>query len=620
MAGSYPRGHGGPRLRHTLIRIVTDVSLPASIETLYVRHLEQRRAELGMKERRHAWFGHARLAIAASAGLILALWRLDGLVWLLVPLVVFVVVAVAHAALLNARDRLQSAVAFYERGLARIRHAWIGRGRTGEDLRPDEHLYAHDLDIFGRGSIFELLATTRTRAGEETLARWLLSPAPPAVVEERQAAIRELAGRLDLREQIAVLGDQLRVGVDTGLLRRWSASPVTLRGLAPRLSLALLATGSIGGLALWYETGRWGHAVLALLITQLVVGQWFKPRVSSVVQAVEEPSHDLDLVASLLRTLENDRFASAHLQRLQATIGTGDRRASSEIARLARFVALLASRRNVMFAPVSVLMLWATQWAFAIERWREDAGVHIPQWLDAIGEFEALLSIGGFAAEHPAFVFPDLAADSSPTLVATALAHPAMSPDAVPNDIALGAGTPHLVVVSGSNMSGKSTFLRAIGVNVVLANMGAPVRASAFRLSALDLGASISVHDSLTDGRSRFFAEIVRLKQVVDLAAARGGALLFLFDEILSGTNSHDRRIGAEALLTGLVRIGAIGLVTTHDLALGDITARLPDVSANAHFEDQFAEGTLAFDYTLRPGVVRTSNALALMKSIGLDV
>jgi DNA mismatch repair ATPase MutS len=169
-------------------------------------------------------------------------------------------------------------------------------------------------------------------------------------------------------------------------------------------------------------------------------------------------------------------------------------------------------------------------------------------------------------------------------------------------------------------MSGKSTFLRTIGVNVVLAGMGAPVRARSFRLSALEIGASISVHDSLTDGRSRFFAEIMRLKRIVDLSAARHGALLFLLDEILSGTNSHDRRIGAEALMTGLVRNGAIGLVTTHDLALGAMTDRLGAAATNAHFEDQFTEGTLAFDYTLRPGIVRTSNAIALMRSIGLEV
>jgi DNA mismatch repair ATPase MutS len=245
--------------------------------------------------------------------------------------------------------------------------------------------------------------------------------------------------------------------------------------------------------------------------------------------------------------------------------------------------------------------------------------VHIPRWLDTVGEFEALLALGTFAAEHPSFVFPELLPTATSTLRATAMAHPTLPPDAVVNDLTLGADAAHLLVVSGSNMSGKSTFLRAIGVNVVLAQMGAPVRATSFQLSPLAVGSTISVHDSLTDGRSRFFAEITRLKHVVDLTRARHGAVLFLLDEILSGTNSHDRRIGAEALLVGLARDGAIGLVTTHDLALGEITARLPS-AVNMHFEDQFGEGGLAFDYTLRPGIVRTSNAIALMRSIGLEV
>jgi hypothetical protein len=603
---------------YTGATVSSDVN-PAGPQSTYQRLLAERRADLAAKERAHAWFGHARLAIAASAGAILIAGGLDALVWILLPLAVFVGVAIAHGQLLNARDRSASAVAFYERGLARIGHTWIGRGRTGEDLKPAEHLYAHDLDIFGRGSIFELLATTRTRAGEETLARWLLAPAEAPIVRARQDAVRELATRIDLRETVAVLGDQLKVGVDTTLLRNWSASPIRLRGVAGPVALAALATTTVSALLYWGSSGLAGGLVLALALTELVVGQFYKPRVVAVIEAVEEPSHDLTLLADLLRTLERERFNSPHLQQLQAAIGTGERRASAEIARLARQVAMLASRRNVLFAPLSVVMLWATQWAFAIERWRAGAGVHIGQWLDVIGEFEALLAIGAFAAEHPDYVFPDLVA-SAPVLAATALAHPVLPPAAVANDIVLGGDAPHLVVVSGSNMSGKSTFLRTIGVNVVLAAMGAPVRATAFRLSPLGIGASISVHDSLTDGRSRFFAEIVHLKHIVDLTVARGGAMLFLLDEILSGTNSHDRRIGAEAVLTGLVRNGAIGLVTTHDLALGDITARLPSRAANMHFEDQFAQGTLAFDYTLRPGIVQTSNALALMRSIGLEV
>jgi hypothetical protein len=586
----------------------------------YRQRLAARTATLEARERAHAWFGHTRLLIAASVVVILIVGGLDALAWVLVPVGLFVVVAMAHGRLLNARDRAASAAAFYERGLLRLSHDWIGRGRTGEHYRPAEHPYADDLDMFGRGSTFELLATTRSQAGEQTLARWLLEPAGPEVVRGRQDAVRELGDRLDLRERVAVLGDQLRVGVDATLLRTWSSSPVQLHGAALRIGLICLPAATTFLLARWLQSGGPGLALLAVVLVQLGVAQWLKARVQTVIHAVEEPAHDLELLGGLLRTLEHERFTSAYLRKLQSAVSTEGRRASAEIGRLEQLVAVLSSRRNVMFAPLSALWMWATQWAFAIEGWRARAGLRIPGWLDAVGEFEALLALATFSAEHPAFVFPVIGESDPTVLRATALAHPTLPPDAVANDLSLGGQTgPRLAIVSGSNMSGKSTFLRAIGVNVVLAQMGAPVRASALELSPLAVGATMSVHDSLTDGRSRFFAEITRLKQVVDLARERRGAVLFLLDEILSGTNSHDRRIGAEALLTGLVADGAIGLVTTHDLVLGDIATRLP-AAINVHFEDRFEGDRLTFDYRLRPGVVRTSNAIALMRSIGLEV
>jgi DNA mismatch repair ATPase MutS len=286
---------------------------------------------------------------------------------------------------------------------------------------------------------------------------------------------------------------------------------------------------------------------------------------------------------------------------------------------LSRLVALLASRRNVMFAVPAALVMWATHWAFAIDAWKRRAGVHIPRWLEVVGEFEALLALGAFAAEHPSYAFPVLN-DGVPGIEAAQLAHATLGEEAVANDLALGSNRPHLLVVSGSNMSGKSTWMRTIGVTVVLARMGAPVRAAACTLSPLAIGAAIRVQDSLTDGRSRFFAEILRLKHIVDLAKIEKGAVLFLLDEILSGTNSHDRRIGAEAVMLELVNAGAVGLVTTHDLALAAITDKLGPRAVNAHFDDRFEDGTLHFDYRLKPGVVETSNALALMRAVGIDV
>ena len=593
---------------------------PIDVEQDYEARLTRRQAQWAADDRRHAWFSYARLAIAAGAVVVLIVGGLAAMAWLLVPLALFLLVAVAHVRVLNARDRSRSAVTFYERGLARIRFEWIGTGRSGDEYRRPDHLYAEDLDIFGRGSLFELLATTRTRAGEATLADWLLSPAPHDVARARQVAVRELAGRTDLREMVAVLGDHVKVAVDAPLLRRWAAAPAALGHRAARFGVAVLVVVTVTTVFWWSQTGQLSAAAAALLIAQVLVGAALRPRVVSVIAAVDEPAHDLDVLSGLLRVLEGERFSSPHLQALQSSLsGSGSRPASSEIARLSRLVALLASRQNVMFAVPAALLMWATQWAFAIDAWKRRAGIHIPEWLDTVGEFEALLALGGFAAEHPQHVFPNLV-DGPPRLSAIGMAHVTLPDTAVANDALMGAADPHLVVVSGSNMSGKSTWMRTIGVSVVLARMGAPVRARAFELSPLAVGAAIRVMDSLTDGRSRFYAEIVRLKQIVELARAERGAVLFLLDEILSGTNSHDRRIGAEAIMVGLVEEGAIGFVTTHDLALADIAAGLRAKAVNAHFDDTFADGVLHFDYTLKPGVVETSNALALMRSIGIEV
>ena len=593
--------------------------MAVSIEQEYRARREARLAALAAKERAHARFSYVRLVIAgAAAGLFLFLgW--GAVPWLVYPIVAFGVTAFLHARLLNDRDRAASAVAFYDRGLARAAHQWIGTGDTGDRFREPEHPYADDLDIFGRGSVFELLATTRTRAGQETLAHWLLHAAPPEVIRERQDAVRDLMPRLDLREKLAVLGDGLGVGVDAAGMRTWAVRPLQLPGGQVRAALFALTALVASSLVVVASTERGGRIALALLAIQAVIALRLKPRVQSVMHGVEAPARDLTLLSDVLRTMERQTFTAPRLVALQRELQSTSRPASAEVGRLARLGALLASRDNVMFALIAALLMWATHCALAIEAWRARVGSHVPAWLDAVGELEALVALGTFAAEHPDYVFPTLTTPPA-QLSGESIAHPLLGDEAIANDAALGGAAPALLVVSGSNMSGKSTFLRALGVNVVLASAGAPVRATALRLSPLAIGASIRIQDSLQDGRSRFFAEIKRLKQVVDLATASQGQALFLLDEILAGTNSHDRRHGAEALMRGLVGLGAIGLVTTHDLALGDIAANLAPRAANVHFQDHFADGHLHFDYRLRPGIVQTSNAIPLMRSIGLDV
>jgi DNA mismatch repair ATPase MutS len=276
------------------------------------------------------------------------------------------------------------------------------------------------------------------------------------------------------------------------------------------------------------------------------------------------------------------------------------------------------SKGNVLFAILAFYLVWDLQLAVAVERWRRRYGAAALRWLAALGELEALVSLGTYAFESPADPYPELV-ESGPLFEAQGVAHPLLPLSrAIRNDVTLHR-EPQMLVVTGSNMSGKSTLLRTVGANAVLALAGAPVRAAALRLSPLAVGASIRVQDSLQDGESRFYAEIKRIRQVLDIA--RGGVpALFLLDEIFDGTNSAERRIGAEAVVRSLLDLGGVGLVTSHDLALAEIAVSLSPRARNVHFEDHLEGDVIAFDYRLKPGPVQKGNALGLMRAVGLEV
>jgi DNA mismatch repair ATPase MutS len=352
---------------------------------------------------------------------------------------------------------------------------------------------------------------------------------------------------------------------------------------------------------------------------EFLFAYYLRPRVQHVIAGADVHARDLSLLAAVLERFEREQFTGGRLAALRRKIETDGHPASRQIARLHRLMELLDSRRNQFFAPIASLLLWGTQFAMAVERWRLHSGRHVGKWIAAIGELEALMSLASYLYERPADTLPELEPGPAPLFAADGLAHPLISVDrAVRNDIRLGNGV-RILIVSGSNMSGKSTLLRSVGINTALAWAGAPVRARRLIVSPLAVGASIRVQDSLQDNRSRFYAEILRLKQIVALAEGEK-PLLFLLDELLSGTNSHDRRIGAEAIVRTLAASGAVGLVTTHDLALAHIAETLPGAALNVHFEDHLEDGEIRFDYKMKPGVVQRSNALALMRAVGLEV
>jgi MutS domain V/MutS domain III len=586
----------------------------------YNRRLRERESRAAHFEKLHIAIGNARLTIAVATGVLAWLTfsrHTFSPLWLIAPAGIFVVLVIYHSTVLRARALAERAATVYRNGLTRIQDRWAGTGQSGERFMDPHHVYSGDLDLFGRGSLFELLSTARTHMGEDTLAQWLLSPASLERIQERQTAISELRDQLDFREDLAVLGDDVRVGVHPQSLTKWAESPSQMRQPWIRFLSRLLVLAAIATAIVW---GVWGSAIpfLVVVAIEASISYRLRNRLQEILSGAEHRFEDLDLLSAVLARLERETFHAPRLQALILEISSHQLPGSRAIALLRTIVEFINSRRNLIVRVLDVPLMFSVQVALAAEGWRSDHGSAVRSWLNITGEFEALISLAAYSYEHSADPFPELSADET-CFQAETLAHPLIpSAQSVSNNVNI-CGETRLLLVSGSNMSGKSTLLRAVGINTVLAMAGAPVRARRLRLTPTQVGACIRINDSLQEGSSHFYAEIKRLRMLLDLA---NGAprLLFLLDELLQGTNSSDRRIGAEGIVRAFLDRGAIGLVSTHDLALTDLGDSLSKLIHNVHFRDEMDHDKIRFDYKLREGIITKSNGLALMRSIGLEV
>jgi hypothetical protein len=603
-----------------------EVSSPDSEYRARLRQRSDAHAALSVHDARFSYLRLGVFGIAVVLG-ILGIRGTLSYYWLLGPFAVFVVLVRVHDGVIRRRELAARAIAFYERGLARLDDSWTGTGEPGDRFADEHHLYANDLDLFGRGSLFELLSLARTRAGEEMLAAWLKAPAAPGELTARRTAVEELTPALDLRERVALAGADVRAGVHSEALVAWAEAAPVLRRAWPRWIAALLATAAVLSAAWWAISGDAGAFVLVVL-AQILFSTPLRKGVDQALHAADGPARDLDILAHVLLEIERQEFHAPRLRTLHAQLKTGGIAASTAIHRLHRLVEWHDWQHNPFFALIGAALLWGTQIGFAIEQWRRVHGSHVAMWLRTVAEFEALGSIAAYHYERPEDPYPEIVErpiDPShgkpvPLFEGVALGHPLLpAARMVRNDVALDGALARLLVVSGSNMSGKSTMLRTIGVNAVLAFAGAPVRAGSLRLTPLAIGATLRIQDSLQEGRSRFYAEITRVRAIAD-AAAGPLPLLFLLDELFHGTNSHDRLVGAAGVLRSLLHRGALGLITTHDLALTAIVNELGAAAANVHFEDQFEGGEIHFDYRMKGGPVTRSNAIALMRAVGLEV
>lgn len=529
----------------------------------------------------------------------------------------------SRARLRRARDLL----VICDEGAARVRRDWNAIPLRPWDTPDATHPYATDLDLFGRGSLAQLLPPLSRAPGRTTLGAWLLSPAEREVIAGRQEAVRELVPRDDLREELAARG--MYVTMDADRLDRlvaWAAERPSSRWSSRRLSIAATVLGTItwlliaAGVADVTDRPLWLLTALASLIASGFATRELK-RTSSHAYGHLATLH---AYSAMLARVEGETFHAELLRRARRDLAEGSHTALSSIRWLARLVEYSEVRLSPMAHVVlNALVLWDVHVLAGFKRWQVARGGDVGRWMAAVGTIESLAALATLAHDNPDWVFPDVSDDDSGRVTARALGHPLLPPDGcVRNDVEVGPRRT-LLVISGSNMSGKSTLLRSIGLNAVMAQAGSVVCATAMRCPRLAVHTSIRIEDSLRRGVSHFMAELLRIKSIVDAAEASGNGppVLYLLDEVLHGTNSVERGIATQRIMRHLMTLGAVGVVTTHDLALFD-SGVLADAVRHAHFTEHFEARNggrvMTFDYVLRPGKATSRNALALLELVGL--
>jgi membrane protein implicated in regulation of membrane protease activity len=541
-------------------------------------------------------------------------------------LVAFFWVLPYHDRIIRRQRREGELKRINEEGLLRIARDWAHLPLPSLPEPDDaERPTARDLNLFGRASLAQLLGTAHTPPGKNALADWLLHPAPPEEIVQRQEAVAELAPEIDLRQQLQVRArpmDQREPDIEPFL--RWAeGEPWLLRrpGLIWLLRILTVLTPA-AALAAWLTPLPTG-VFLLLATLNIALSYQLRERTHGTFDRIGTREKDFQLYAEALETIASHPVTSKELRRIVGELTHQDRPAHAWMALLGSRVDLSDVRHSsYLHLPLAALFLWDFHVLLLLETWQRDAGPRARGWLAALGRFEALAALAGLRFEQPDWCFPviDPAADR---WAAEGLGHPLIADgQRVSNDVEVGpAGT--FLLVTGSNMSGKSTLLRSIGVNAVLAQAGGPVAATALRMPPVTLATSILVEDSLADGVSFFMAELQRIQKVVaaaDRAHAEGRVLLYLLDEVLRGTNSFERQVAVRRVVLHLLRRGAIGAVSTHDLQLAEVE-ELSAVCVPVHFRETIHPGgdpPMTFDYVMRPGVATTVNALKLMELVGL--
>lgn len=568
-------------------------------------------------------------------------YRASG-ICLTVALVFFLFFVIRHEAMKRTVQQTYCFIQVNEAALARLQGKWTEFADEGKEFCDPDHPYSSDLDLFGQASVFQWVNATTTFRGRKKLQELLASPIAEfdgtnaelvaGAIHERQEAIRELAEKLDWRQRFQVDGMMTSGGrLDPTLLLAWAARKE--KRLIPDWQIPFiygLTAITVGWVtwALFIAPVPSATAVIPLL-TQLALTQIRRKRITGIFQEFIKYKHTVKVYEQLLQTLGNEVFHSEYMQKVKMElIAENGQMAATQIKKLGKILDFLDIRNVPMYHVLfNALVNWDYHCLLALERWKASSGSAFPGWIEALAKVEALSSLAILHFDHPDWAFPQIVRNSGTHkqeqtcqhFVAKALGHPLLPDESrVCNDLAMeGSGT--ILLITGSNMSGKSTLLRTVGVNLVLAYAGAPVAAEEMQCALMKLYTSMRVNDNLEKSISSFYAELLRVKMMIE-AAQKPEPMLFLLDELFRGTNSRDRHAGAKTVLRNLSRAGTMGLVSTHDLELGSLETDKGQKIKNYHFTESYSGDQICFDYKLQPGVSTTSNAIYLMKMIGIDV
>lgn len=529
-------------------------------------------------------------------------------------LIVFILLVRQHATLFSKKTDLENLTRVQKYELYAL-DGDVSHNSSGSEFINIRHPYTHDLDIFGEGSVFQYINRGNTREGKRLLAE-RLSRKPEKLEDIRrwQDAIRELSEKGDFRQEIQALGMQLDEHPDDrNQLLRWLAEPSFIYGkkfytiilnVFPPITVALV-------LLAFFISGVSTLAILAAAFQWTFLGFHLK-RVNQFHQYISRKKNALEKYARILSCIRNEKYASTLMQSVGACAADGNQKVKGLASLVGAFDARLNSMMNLV---VNSLLLYDLQCVYRLEKWKVANASELLSWLDTVKETEVLCSFATFSFNHPQYVFPEINNDL--TLAATGLGHPMLKDrDRVVNNVQLDQDD-SVIIITGANMAGKSTFLRAVGVNVALALAGSPVCADRFNCPFLDIRSGMRTADSLRENKSYFYAELDRLKSIMD-ELREGNPLLILLDEILKGTNSTDKQAGSVALVKQLVDHRCLAVIATHDLGLGDLENTYPGRVANYSFEANIENDQLSFDYKLKRGVAQTMNATFLMHKMGI--